>query len=201
MSSAHVPADQRRDVAVFLGRIVRLDPGALVRVRPAGASHLTLWAQLPFDVLAARTVAGTWPDDVTLGASALLEAVPVGAGGTVTLPRRRDADWRGSLPPDRGWHPLDTVPVDVVRGLIAAGQEAFQRNPEAGELLLDHETLRVVGDVHETTVPFRLLVALARMAFLGERDVTVAVVGPWLRLAAEHGIVYRRKPLASVATL
>jgi hypothetical protein len=185
-----------RDVSVFLARLVRLDGAALVRVRPAGPAHLTLWAQLPFDVLAARTVAGRWPDDVTVAAAELLGVVsPAGPGDTLEMPRRRDTDWRGSLPPERGWQQLDAIPADVIRKLIVAGERAFRAagTQAAGESLLDHETLRVHADgCPEVAVPFRLLLALARMAFLGEQPVEVAVLGPWLRLTGAYGVVYRR---------
>ncbi|SHN26970.1 hypothetical protein [Cryptosporangium aurantiacum] len=199
MTDPAVSVDHRRDMGVFLARVIRLDAAALVRVRPAGPARLTLWAQLPFDVLAARSVAGSWPDDVTVAAADLLETVSGAA--TLVLPRRRDTDWRGSLPPERGWQPLDSVPADVVRDLITAGQQAFRTigSRAAGESLLDHETLRVRGDTAgapEIAVPFRLLLGLARMAFLGDGPVAVAVSGPWLRLAATHGVVYRRRSTA-----
>jgi hypothetical protein len=208
MSGPGVPVDHRRDIGVFLARVTRLDPAALVRVRPAGREHLTLWAQLPFDVLVARTVAGSWTEDVTVAAAELLDAVSagplVGSPDTLELPRRRDTDWRGSLPPQRGWQPLDTVPADIVRRLVAAGEQAFRAAgggvaQAAGESLLGHETLRVRGDTAgapEIAVPFRLLLGLARMAVLGDEPVAVSVQGPWLRLTAQHGIVYHRRSTA-----
>jgi hypothetical protein len=200
MTSLVAPGEHRRDAGVFLARVVRLDPAGLVRVRPSGPEHLTLWAQLPFDVLVARTVAGNCQDDVTVAAAELLSVVtPHGAGGTVELPRRRDAEWRGSLPPERGWQHLDDVPADVVQHLLAAGEKAFRAADAAqaaGESLLDHETLKVRGDQAgspEAAVPFRLLLALARMAFLSpQQPVAVSVLGPWLRLTAAYGNAYRR---------
>lgn len=213
MTGLAVPFDQRRDAGAFLARVSRLDPGALVRIKPAGPGHLTLWAHLPFDVLAARTVGGTWPEDVTVAAAELLAAIgePVGANGpppTLELPRRRDVDWRGSLPPERGWQPLDAVPADVVGQLVTAGERAFRaagvaRAQAAGESLLGHETLRVRGDAAgapETAVPFRLLLGLARMAFFGDEPVAVSVLGPWLRLTAQHGVVYHRAGAARLLT-
>ncbi|MFG1921486.1 hypothetical protein [Cryptosporangium sp. NPDC048952] len=187
---------ERRDLGVFLGRIVRLDAGALVRIRPSGPDHLTLWAALPFDVLVARTVPGSWLDDATVSAAELLESTE--------LPRRRDSEWRGSLPPDRDWQPLDTVPADVVRNLITAGQKAFRAagTQAAGESLLDHETLRVsTPGSPEVAVTFRLLLALARMAFLGDGPVGVSSCGPWVRLTAEHGTVYHRTASFGVTLL
>lgn len=206
-----VPVDQRRDLGVFLGRVVRLDAGALVRIRPSGPDHLTLWAKLPFDVLAARTATGAWFDDATVAAAELLDAVslaPAGAAGPapLELPTRRDAEWRGSLPPERGWQPLDQVPSDIVRQLITAGEKAFRAagTQAAGESLLDHETLRVRGNASgapEVAVPFRVLLALARMAFLGDRPVDVAKCGPWVRLTADHGQVFHRASALGVTLL
>lgn len=200
-----VPVVERRDLGVFLGRVVRLDRGALVRIRPSGPDHLTLWARLPFDVLAARTAAGAWLDDATVAAAALLDAVS-SAPERFDLPARRDAEWRGSLPPERGWQPLDTIPADVVRGLIVRGEQAFRAagTQAAGESLLDHETLRVRGDLPgapEVAVPFRLLLGLARMAFLGDGPVGVATCGPWVRLAADHGNVYHRVSTTGITLL
>lgn len=193
-----VPVAQRRDLDVFLGRVVRLDAGALVRLRPSGPDHLTLWAALPFDVLVARTVPGSWLDDATVSAAEMLELTD--------LPRRRDSEWRGSLPPERGWESLDTVPSEVVRDLITAGQKAFRAagTQAAGESLLDHETLRVRGNspgAQEVAVTFRLLLALARMAFLGDGPVGVASCGPWVRLTAEHGQVFHRTAAFGVTLL
>lgn len=190
-----VPVVERRDLDVFLGRVLRLDAGALVRLRPSGPDHLTLWAALPFDVLVSRTVPGTRLDDVTVSAAELLES---------ESPRRRDPEWRGSLPPDRGWRALDTVPSEVVRDLITAGQNAFRAagTQAAGESLLDHETLRVSAPGSpEVAVTFRLLLALARMAFLGDRPVEVASCGPWVRLTADHGSVYHRTAAFGVTLL
>ncbi|GAA0255409.1 hypothetical protein [Cryptosporangium japonicum] len=190
-----VPVAQRRDLDVFLGRVLRLDAGALVRLRPSGPDHLTLWAALPFDVLVSRTVPGTRLDDVTVSAAELLES---------ESPRRRDSEWRGSLPPDRGWRVLDTVPSEVVRDLITAGQNAFRAagTQAAGESLLDHETLRVSAPGSpEIAVTFRLLLALARMAFLGDGPVGVASCGPWVRLSADHGNVHHRTASLGVKLL
>ncbi|MPZ26402.1 MAG: hypothetical protein GEV12_08085 [Micromonosporaceae bacterium] len=77
-----VPSDAR----VFLGRLTRLDPNAVVRLRPAGAGRTELWARLPWGVLATRDLATTVPEDLTVGAAALLAALPgpAAAGGSAT---------------------------------------------------------------------------------------------------------------------
>ncbi|MFC8848438.1 MULTISPECIES: hypothetical protein [unclassified Micromonospora] len=114
------------DAGAFLARLVRLDPAAPVRLRPAGpatppgspagdrpaagdgsaptpvgepgaaAGRTALWARLPWGVLAVRTVAGTGCGDVTVAARDLLAALSSGVGD---LPTRRDAQWRWPLPP------------------------------------------------------------------------------------------------------
>ena len=67
MSALHVPdPDDRGDLGTFVGRVVRLDQTAAVRLRAAGPGRVTAWAGTPFDVLATRTVPGTLePGDVT----------------------------------------------------------------------------------------------------------------------------------------
>jgi hypothetical protein len=217
------------NAGAFLARVTRLDAGALVRIRAAEPGLLTLWAWSPLDVLVARSVAGNGPDDVTVGAAALLTSlVAVGAAdgsAELALPRRQDAEWRGSLPPFGSWRVLDTVPVPVIRDLIVAGVRAFGEvtRPESGqsvagmravgESLLDHATLRVSAGPAEVTVPFRVLMALRRMDFLGPEPVDaavdpagtphdgveVALLGPWLRVSAAFGAVYRRRDPALFA--
>src|SRR5690606_19974914 len=65
-----LPADAR----VFLGRLTHLDPGALVRLRPAGEGRTALWARLPWRVLVTREVVGSPPADATFIAADLLAA-------------------------------------------------------------------------------------------------------------------------------
>ncbi|NBE80258.1 hypothetical protein GVV04_04480 [Micromonospora sp. NEAU-HG-1] len=124
------------DAGAFLARLVRLDPAALVRLRPAGppappeavpptppgvpaappsgpvagaasAGRTVLWARLPWGVLAARTVAGAGRGDVTVAARELLAAL---AAGEDALPARRDAQWRWPLPPSTS-RPVEVLPA------------------------------------------------------------------------------------------
>ncbi|WP_216592905.1 hypothetical protein [Verrucosispora sioxanthis] len=74
MSAGHGIVDSA-DAGAFLARLVRLEHAALVRLRPAAAGARTaLWARLPWEVLAVRTVAGACPGDVTVAAGQLLAA-------------------------------------------------------------------------------------------------------------------------------
>jgi len=198
------PADLA-DAGAFLARVVRLDAGALVRLRAGGRTGLVaLWSWLPLDVLATRMVAGRLAaEDATVAAADLLDAVRAG-GSAVTLPARRDVEWRGALPSGRDPE-LERIPADVVRRLVAAGEDAFRSASgaqAAGEALLDHETLRVSAGGIDVVVPLRMLLGLARMGFLAEDDaVRVGAGGGWLRLAGRYGTVYRRAERGRALTL
>jgi hypothetical protein len=195
-------AEDRADVGAFLARVVRLDPAGLVRLR-ASSGGLRLWAWLPLDVLVSRSVrADCAPADVTVSAKSLLDSL-AGAEppreASLALPARRDAEWRGALPPETGGHPLDDVPPDVVASLLDAAEKTFRQasaaaDPRAvGDALLDHEVLTVSAGEASAGVPLRMLLALARMGFLGSGPVQVALVGGWVRLSASFGLAYLRR--------
>jgi hypothetical protein len=86
--------ESRPDAGAFLSRLLRLDPAAVVRLRPASPGQVLIWARLPFDVLVSRGLRAAVARDVTVRASELLTAVGDGRG----MPAPRDADWRWPLP-------------------------------------------------------------------------------------------------------
>lgn len=192
--------DERGDLGTFVGRAVRLDPAALVRLRVVGG-RVTAWATTPFDVLATRSVPGSLePGDVTAPAAALLTALSVersagvdpGAGGL----------WQGLLPPDDGWAPVDAVPAAELEGLTERGLALAREH--AGPLgpppsLLDQTVLTVSGPVGAAVkIPLRCLFALSGMGFLGaaesdDETVRVSATPSWLRLDARYGAVVRRR--------
>ena len=187
------------DLASFLGRLVALDPAAVVRLRSA-AARVTAYARLPFGVLVSRTVAGdAEPADVTVGAGDLLTALDRGERpAAVAWPARRDMEWRAALPPVDGWVRLDSVPGDVVLELVRAGRDALRAVPAgaaaaAGESLLDHESLTVSGAGRTAALPLRVLGSLTRMGFLGDggEPVVVSVAAGWTRLAGAYGSAYQ----------
>ncbi|HEY7101562.1 MAG TPA: hypothetical protein VH573_07980 [Mycobacteriales bacterium] len=187
------------DLASFLGRLVALDPAAVVRLRSA-AARITAYARLPFGVLVSRTVAGDAdPGDVTVGAGDLLTALDrVSGPDAMAWPARREMDWRAALPPADGWVRLDAVPGDVVLKLVRAGREALRAVPAgaataAGESLLDHESLTVTGAGRTAVLPLRVLGSLTRMGFLGDggEPVVVSVAAGWTRLAGAYGSAYQ----------
>ena len=191
--------DDRGDLATFVGRVVRLDQAAKVRLRGTG-HRVTAWATTPFDVLATRSVPGTLdPDDVVAPASGLLGALSVDRAATVDP--GTGGLWQGPLPPDEGWTVVDTVPGAELealteRGLTLARENAGPLGPPAS--LLDQTVLTVsAADQPAVKVPLRCLFALSGMGFLGASDgdetVRVSATSAWLRLDARYGAVVRRR--------
>lgn len=198
-----VELTDRADAAVFLRRLLRLDPATLVRLRPAGPDRVSLWAPLPWSVLVTRTVAGTVDRERVTSAAALLE-------GVAELPAR-DGDWRGALPPATATA-VERVPAEAVHDAAAAAAQALRDVTKDGlhgravgqrvlrDALLDHVVVRGVSDVDGVpfAVPQRLVQALVRMGFLGADAVTVVTAGPWTGLAAAYGTAWFRTPTLSV---
>lgn len=199
MSELAIPdADERGDLGAFIGRVVRLDAVATVRLRAAGGV-VTAWASTPFDVLATRSVHGTLdPADVTTPASSLLTALSVERAGVVDP--GAGGLWQGELPPVDGWAAVDSVPAEEIeqlteRGLTVARENAGPMGPPAS--LLDQTVLTVsAGDAPAVKVPMRCLFALSGMGFVagGPDDaVRVSSTGTWMRLDARYGAVVRRR--------
>jgi hypothetical protein len=198
MTQLRIPdPDDRGDLGTFVGRAVRLDPAAIVRLRAVG-ERVTAWVTTPFDVLATRSVPGSMePDDVTAPASALLTALSVERAATVDP--GAGGLWQGLLPPDDGWTAVDAVPAAELeglteRGLALAREHAGPLGPPAS--LLDQTVLTVSGgggrrsqspdtstwsgtrgpaagprpSTATVKVPLRCLFALSGMGFLGAAD-------------------------------
>lgn len=201
------------DAGAFLARLVRLDPVAPVRLRPAGApGRVALWARLPWQVLVVRTVAGGPADgvaeDVTVNAGELLAELE--RGGTA-LPTRRDAQWRWPLPPTRS-RQVEALPVAEVRRIADAAAGTLRTASEQGvagravgqralrDALLDHVAVLITPDgaaAAPVEVPQRLVQGVVRMGFLGAtaadaagNDVQVRVAGRWVGLVGPHGAAW-----------
>ena len=189
------------EMAPLLRRVVTLDARAVARVR-AGPARVTVLVRLPFAVLVARTVAAQTEDqlDRTVAAADLLAWLD----GTVAVaPEPRDAAWRGAAPPATGWHRVDTVPDDVIRGIVRSGalalQEAAAREGVPGaqpradvaDALLDAVVLTAEGAGRRAEVSLRVLSALTRMGFLPRgSSAAIDVAGRWVRVAGEYGSVF-----------
>ncbi|NYH42929.1 hypothetical protein HNR22_002656 [Micromonospora jinlongensis] len=203
------------DAGAFLARLVRLDPVAPVRLRPAGGpGRVALWARLPWQVLVVRTVAGGPAEDVTVAAAELLAELERGGAA---LPTRRDAQWRWPLPPVRS-RQVEALPVAELRRIAQAAAGTLRTASEQGvagravgqralrDALLDHVAVLVTPDgppAEPVEVPQRLVQAVVRMGFLGAADgpvaghggpdVQVRVAGRWVGLVGPYGAAWSQK--------
>jgi hypothetical protein len=201
------------DMTPLLRRVVSLDPRALARVRMAG-NRITLFVRLPFGVLAARTVPAETGDvlDRTVAAQDLLGWLD---GERTDPPEPRDARWRGAAPPSTGWQRLETVPDDVIRGLVRSGALALkdaaaregvpgaEPRAEVADALLDSVVLTARDDAgRRADVTLRTLSALTRMGFLSrDSSAAIDVAGRWLRVAGEWGSVFAETEAGGLSVL
>jgi hypothetical protein len=197
---------EQANLAAFLGRVVRLDEAAVVRLRRRDDDHLVVWAPTGFDALAARVVTGhVRPSDLTAAADGLLHAI--GSDSADIDPGfAMDSVWRGALPPEQGWVHVEDVPAAVLIDLARQGTQVAAEHGGHGPpaSLLDQEVLAVDGGGEQVAVTMRTVFALAAMGFVPGGDVEGTVVDPaelvrvratrtWLRLDARFGSVFARR--------
>jgi hypothetical protein len=192
------------EVAPFLGRLVRLDSAAIVRLRPDSpaevrlrpdAAAVALWGRVPWGVLVTRTVPGSIGSDTSVGAGALLRSLTEGDG---SLPPARDRDWRWALPPGPGT-PVEALPAGEVHRLgVAAAETLAAARGRVGErmlrdTLLEHVPIVVTVGARQIQVRQGLVQAALRMAFIntdGKGEVIVRITGSWVGLGAKYGSVW-----------
>ena len=189
-------------VRSFLARAVRLDPAALVRMRPAGDGNVQLWTVLPFKVLAGTTVPAQLSTDVTVAAADLAAGLSDG-----TMPATRDGQWRGAVPGDAGTV-LEQLSAAECRGIGAAAADTLRRSRGRGlgdrrlrDALLDHVTLRVCVEQGEYELRLRLVLGLLRMGLVGDDTVRVRLTAGRLGLETDLGVVWNPAPGLSVLTV
>ena len=188
MTLAVPDAGDRAALAGVVGRVVRLDPAAVVRLR-GGDGVVSLWAGTPFAVLVTTTARGRVdPADVTVMASDLLAALSVVDAPELDPGRAVDDRWRGDLPGDLAWEVVGAIPADEVEVIVA-------RADASG---LD-ATVWEAGGVR---VPARCVVAVAGMGW-PEDGAAVPVAlsgdGAWMRLAVDGAAIVRhRRPALTV---
>jgi hypothetical protein len=199
-----IAEDGRADAGAFVARLLKLDPAAVVRLRPGADGAVELWAMLPFRVLVTRAVAGPGDRDLTVSAQDLLQWL---AKPDMPFPAPRDHFWRWPLPP-AGAVAVETVPAGEFRRVAEAASATLRDASIHGvggraagervvrEALLDHVPITVSGPSGlRADVSQRLVQALVRMSFLareGEGSVTVRVIGGWTGLVATYGSCWHR---------
>jgi hypothetical protein len=208
---AEITEAGRTDAGAFLHRLLRLDPAAVVRLRPAADGVAEMWARVPFGVLVVRRVAAVVGSDTTVDAAALMNTLSDRSAGAAV--RRRDEAWHWPLPPARA-RVVERIPVaEVARVAVAASQalrvavtEGVGGRPVGERMvrdaLLDHVPIVVTGvDGERVEVPQRLVQALVRMGFvsnienrvaLGETLVTVRWAAGWIGLDGSYGSAWYR---------
>jgi hypothetical protein len=192
----------RPAAGAFLTRLLRLDPAAVVRLRPVTGSGVVIWARLPFAVLVNRPLVADVDRDVTVRARELFEAVRDGGG----LPPARDSHWRWPLPSTAG-DEVEAVPAAEVRRVAAAAASTARTAMDEGvagravgsrrirDALLDHVPIVIDTGTSRVQVTQRLVQGIVKMDFVGNDDAGVVVVrrsGAWIGLAATHGSAWYR---------
>jgi hypothetical protein len=217
-------AQEAADLAAFLGRLVRWDKAAVVRLRSAeGEAALGVFGHPPFGgVLAVKSLplrAGGGDAaavDATVSAGQLLEAVAAAAEdgdgefalpGSVTGPA-----WAGLLPPRGGWRRIADLDAVQVRGVAAGAVAEFRSRTEvlgeagrtrAGlDALAEELWAREAGPGGLT---LRVVHAAHGLGFLREAApgavVSVLAAGPWVRLRTEFGSVAARTQASGASGL
>lgn len=185
-----------RDVAMFAARAARLDPQTLIRVQPGpsdeapSGGYVHLWSILPLKVLAHRAAEVTIDSDATFRSGDF--------GSEKKWPANRyDSQWRAALPNSRG-EVIETIPTHLIEEALQQATEALEarRGGSVGDrrlrdALLDHETLHIQKGDLEYKVQLRLLIAAARMGFIGDDEVWVRLSGRRIGLEGTHGIIWQ----------
>ncbi|WP_381798429.1 hypothetical protein [Streptomyces niveus] len=199
------------DLAAFLGRLIRYDRAAAVRLQAGGGAVAVFGRPPAFEVLAIRTarlrdvgsgsLEGPVELDVTVSAGELLEAIDELTGGFGLPAAVTGPPWTGVLPPRGGWQQVPGLPgSDGLRQAVAAAVTEFRTRDEA--LPAAHRDRaerdrigreiwsRTVGD---TGLPLRAVHAAQSVGFLRPmpEDAPVALLraGAWMRLRTPYGSI------------
>ncbi|MFD6990827.1 hypothetical protein [Streptomyces sp. NPDC059943] len=201
------------DLAAFLGRLIRYDRAAAVRLQAGGGAVAVFGRPPAFEVLAIRTarlrdagaaegqVEGPVELDVTVSAGELLEAIDELTGGIGLPAAVTGPPWTGVLPPRGGWQRVPGLPGPAgLRQAVAAAVTEFRTRDEA--LPAAHrdraERDRIGRDIWSRTVggtglPLRAVHAAQSVGFLRPmpEDAPVALLkaGAWMRLRTPYGSI------------
>lgn len=190
-------------LAAFLGRLLRWEKGAAVRLQ-ADAGVLGVFARpARFEVLAVVTARVLEPAelDATVSAGELLEGVDEPSESVKVPSEVTGPSWAGLLPPRGGWQPHAELRPGTVReaaaGVIAEFRERTDRlAPEQRtRAALDGLAEEIWGRrLNGTGLPLRAVHAAHALGFLRDESEPVALygTGPWLRLRTVYGSVIAR---------
>ncbi|CAM5329861.1 hypothetical protein GCM10010329_38250 [Streptomyces spiroverticillatus] len=192
------------DLAAFLGRLLRYDRAAAVRLQAHGGALAVFGRPPSFDVLAVRTarLTGTADLDVTVSAGELLDGIEESTGALRIPQAVTGPPWAGLLPPRGGWHQVEGVPdAEAMRGVVAAAVAEFRaRDEQLGEAGRTREARdRIGGDIWSRTLagtelPLRAVHAAQSLGFLRPGvPVALLTAGTWLRLRTPYGSVTLRR--------
>ena len=202
-------AGEAADLAAFLGRLVRWDKAAVVRLRSArDEAALGVFGHPPFGgVLAVRSVALRGADavaapvDATVSAGQLLEAVSAAHEGFEVPPSVTGPAWAGLLPPRSGWRRMAEFDPGQVRKAAAEAVTEFRARTE--ELTPQARTRAALDALAEELwarpyqgTTLRVVHAAHALGFLrgdGDDLVVLLIAGPWARLRTEYGSVAVRR--------
>ena len=213
-------AGEAADLTAFLGRLIRWDKAAVVRLRSAeGEATLGVFGHPPFGgVLAVRSAALGGAGvaavvDATVSAGQLLDAVDVAATaeGELVVPASvTGPSWAGLLPPRGGWRRVGELDVGRLRVAAASIIGEFRTRTEA--LAPEARTRRGLdalaeelwarplggdGDAAGTGLTFRVVHAAHAVGFLRADDAVVLAAGPWIRLRTGYGSIAHRTASAA----
>ncbi|MGW0564308.1 hypothetical protein ACWDZ4_27820 [Streptomyces sp. NPDC003016] len=216
-------AGEAADLAAFLGRLIRYDRAAAVRLQ-VGDGAVAVFGRPPaFEVLAVRTSRlagvgagpGTGVDpgadelDVTVSAGELLEGIEESTG-TVAVPGAvTGPPWAGVLPPRGGWRQVPGLPEpEAMRAALAAAVAEFRARDEA---LAPAERTRAARDrigreiwartLGDTELPLRAVHAAQSLGFLrtGPVGADATATAGAVALLAAGGWLRLRTPYGSIA--
>lgn len=213
--TAGSPGEAAEELAAFLGRLLKWDKRAVVRLRSApGEAALGVFGQPPFGgVLAVKAVAlgGGAVDvavDATVSAGQLLDAVAAGDGGDFGIPASvTGPSWAGLLPPRGGWQRIAEVPGAEMRATAAQVVAEFRTRTE--RLPQQRRTRQELDALAEELwtrpyrgVTLRAVHAAYALGFLreppgGPDEAAVLSAGPWVRIRTGYGSVAARSRTAT----
>lgn len=213
--TAAAPGAAAEELAAFLGRLLKWDKAAVVRLRSApGEAALGVFGQPPFGgVLAVKGVllgAGAVDAavDATVSAGQLLDAVAAVAehGGEFAVPASVTGPaWAGLLPPRGGWQRIAELPGAEVRATAARVVAEFRtrteglppqrRNRKELDALAEELWARPYQGVTLRAVHAAYALGFLRMSPVragGQDEVAVLSAGSWVRIRTAYGSVATR---------